>query len=82
MTNKEAIEILSRPFHMTKVPKDILIAHQMAVKLLKRESILDKIKAEIGQGYCVVNNDYDQGRNYGLYIATQIIDRYKMKEEE
>jgi predicted GNAT superfamily acetyltransferase len=82
MTNKEAIEILSRPFHMTKVPKDILIAHQMAVKLLKRESILDKIKAEIGQGYCVVNNDYDQGRNYGLYMATQIIDKYKMEGEE
>lgn len=38
--------------------------------------ILNKIRAEIEQSYCEVNNDYDQGRNYGLYIATQIIDKY------
>jgi len=38
--------------------------------------VLDKIKAEIEQAYCKVTNDYDHGRNYGLYIATQIIDRY------
>jgi hypothetical protein len=38
--------------------------------------VIDKIKAEIEQAYCKVTNDYDHGRNYGLYIATQIIDRY------
>lgn len=39
--------------------------------------VLDKIRAKIEQGYCEVNNDYDHGRNYGLYMATQIINKYK-----
>ena len=34
---------------------------------------LDKIRAYIKQGYCEVNNDYDRGLNYGLYMAEQII---------
>lgn len=42
---------------------------------------LDRVRAEIEQGYCEVNNDYDHGRNYGLYMATQIIDKYKEGEE-
>ena len=50
-------------------------------KPLEQEPILDKIRAEIEQGYCEVNNDYDQGRNYGLYMATQIIDKYKTESE-
>ena len=53
-------------------------------KLLKAcgdavDIVLYKIKAEIEQRYCKVINDYDKGRNYGLYIATQIIDSYKGK---
>lgn len=43
--------------------------------------VLDKIRAKIEQSYCVVNNDYDHGRNYGLYMATQIIDMYKAESE-
>lgn len=43
--------------------------------------VLNKIRAEIEQGYCEVYDYYDQGRNYGLYIATQIIDKY-IKENE
>ena len=46
------------------------------VKYIKCE-VLDKIRAEIEQAYCKVENDYDHGRNYGLYMATQIIDKYK-----
>ncbi len=46
-----------------------------------QEPILDKVRAEIKQGYCEVNNDYDRGRNYGLYMATQIIDKYKAESE-
>ena len=46
------------------------------------DCVLDKIRAEIEEGYCVVNNDYDHGRNYGLYMATQIIDKYKVESEE
>lgn len=49
---------------------------------MKQEPILDKIRSEIEQGYCTVNNDYDHGCNYGLYIATQIIDKYKAESEE
>jgi len=47
-----------------------------------REKVLDKIRAEIEQSYCTVNNDYDHGRNYGLYMATQIIDKYKEVDRE
>jgi len=43
--------------------------------------LLDKIRAEIEQGYCEVEDDYDRGRNMGLYIAMQIIDHYKAESE-
>lgn len=48
----------------------------------EQEPILDKVRAEIEQGYCEVNNDYDRGRNYGLHMATQIIDKYKEEQEK
>ena len=51
------------------------------IKALKQEPILDKIKAKIEQSCCTPNNDYDHGRNYGLYMATQIIDKYKAGNE-
>ena len=44
--------------------------------------VLDKIKVKIEQSYCKVNNDYDRGRNYGLYMATMIIDKYKAERED
>ena len=44
--------------------------------------VLDKIRAEIEQGYCEVEDDYDRGRNMGLYIAMQIIDHYKAESED
>lgn len=50
--------------------------------LYKNNEILGKIREEIKQNYCVVNNDYDHGRNYGLYIATQILDKYKAESED
>ena len=39
--------------------------------------VLDKIRAEIKQAYCDITNDYDRGRNYGLHMAAQIIDKYR-----
>lgn len=45
-------------------------------------AVLDKIRAEIEQAYCKVANDYDHGRNYGLYMAIQIIDKYKAEGSE
>ena len=53
-----------------------------ALKQILKEPILDKIKTEIEQSYCTPNNDYDHGRNYGLYMALQIIDKYKAKSED
>lgn len=88
MTSKEALAILQNMEYDlsnqlgSKYCQKKYEAIGVAIKLLKREAIIDKIKTEIGQGYCVVNNDYDQGRNYGLYMATQIIDKYKIESEE
>jgi len=55
-------------------------AYNMGVS--EREAVLDKIRAEIEQSYCKVENDYDQGRNYGLYMSMQILDKYKAESEE
>ena len=38
--------------------------------------VFEDIKAEIDKAYCKVENDYDHGRNYGLYMANQIIDKH------
>ena len=56
-------------------------AKKVAIKALEQDHILDKIKAEIEQCYCTVTNDYDHGRNYGLYMTIQIIDKYKAESE-
>ena len=58
-----------------------IVIHTLEMQKLK-EPILDKIKTEIEQSYCTPNNDYDHGRNYGLYMATQIIDKYKAENED
>lgn len=44
-------------------------------------NVLDKIKAEIEQRYCKLEDEYDKGRNVGLGVATKIIDRYKAEIE-
>ena len=44
------------------------------------DEVLDKIIDMINEGRCVVENEYDKGRNYGLYMATQIINEYKTKD--
>ena len=46
------------------------------------DCVLGKIRAEIEQSYCKVENDYDQGRNYGLYMSMHILDKYKAESEE
>jgi hypothetical protein len=43
---------------------------------------LDDVKAEIIQSCCMPYNNYDQGRNYGLYMATQILDNIGKTESE
>ena len=51
-------------------------------KYLKNGIPLDDVKAEIGQGYCMPSNEYDKGRNYGLYMAKQILDNIGKAESE
>jgi hypothetical protein len=65
-----------------KVKELKTMAGDMVTSSIKQEPVLDKIKAEIEQSYCTVNNGYDRGRNYGLYMATQIIDKYKTESED
>ena len=59
---------------------------QNEVCMLERALIsgtpLDDVKAEIKQGHCRANNGYDQGRNYGLYMAEQILDNIGKAESE
>ena len=47
-----------------------------------KSDVLGEIRAEIKQAYCKVTDDYDAGRNYGLYMATQIIDKHKAESED
>lgn len=81
---KETIEILKdlwRYEHSEYSEKDIRKALDIAIKALEREPVLDKIREEIEQAYCIVRDDYDKGRNYGVYMAIQIIDKYKLESE-
>jgi len=55
---------------------------EKAYELGKSVDILEKIREEIEKAYCKVEDDYDKGRNYGLYMATQIIDKYKAESED
>lgn len=47
-------------------------------KLIRKTKIetLKSLKDEIIECYCKVENDYDHGMNYGLYMATQLIDEH------
>jgi len=67
-----------KSFHNGSYGADI----DRAIKALEQEPVIDKIRAEIEQGYCEVEDDYDRGRNMGLYIAMQIIDKYKAESED
>ena len=37
------------------------------------KAILVELQLEIQEAYCEVENDYDRGRNYGLFMTTEII---------
>ena len=53
-----------------------------AVNAIAKGTPLDDVKAVIKQGRCRANNGYDQGRNYGLYMAEQILDNIVKAESE
>ena len=62
--------------------KEDRILQQKIINAIKNGIPLDDVIVQIKQGYCRINNDYDQGRNYGLYIATQILDNIGKAESE
>jgi len=68
----------------TKIPISIFeeliskcVEHDLKAYSDGANEILDKIRSEINQAYCDITNDYDRGRNYGLYMAAEIIDKYR-----
>lgn len=42
MTQKEAMKVLSRPFHMKSTPQEILDAHKMAIKALELQDEIEE----------------------------------------
>lgn len=80
MTNKEAKEIIEsecyvfNPLNLDRTTK-INTALDVAIKALEKESILDKIRAEIAD---LDDTDYDyEGYYKAVTDALQIIDKYK-----
>lgn len=71
MTREEAIDIIKcLAWHTRPNEEDI----EQAIKALKQEPILDKIRAEIVENAkCTMN----ENRASGLYKALQVIDKYK-----
>ena len=86
MTREEAITILDceRPYGSCgcgATDEEIEESINMAIKALEQEPVLDKIRSEIEQ----TAKDYDKFDDYrrvrGLWIALEIIDKYKAESE-
>lgn len=78
MTREEAIELLVNATYSDEFQgnEDLTTAHNMAIKALKQEPILDKIRAEIA--------DYDDliGHNAQVQWCLKVIDKYKAESED
>jgi hypothetical protein len=82
VTNEEAIEILKDCELNPCVPKD-KEAVNMAIKALKQEIILNKIRAEIEDLDIFYDNDYFSSNRDAMFKCSdvlQIIDKYKSEE--
>jgi len=84
ISKEKAIEILRADSISSYSVEDILSARDMAIKALKQEPILDKIRAEIEQEYTKFRNKSDMWneRACGLGMALEIIDKYKTEKEQ
>ena len=83
MTIKEAIKILkSKMDGHTDTSYEWAETVRMAIKALEQEHVLDNIRAEIEH----TAKDYDKFDDYrrvhGLWIALEIIDKYKAESED
>ena len=75
--------IIDIPNHLYNVIKNKECTNKnVLTKAVENGIPLDDVKAEIGQGYCMPSNEYDKGRNYGLYMAKQILDNIGKAESE
>lgn len=83
MGNIEQYEFLREHLEMPKYSQEQEI-YEKAYKegYDKGLEVLDEIIDMIDEGRCVVENEYDKGRNYGLYIATEIINKYRTKHDD
>ena len=93
MTREEALKelkILKEDYwdddgygHETKQYDDTMLALDMAIKALERESVLDKIRVEIEDTYTNITyqENKDRKATWGLRKALDIIDKYKGESE-
>ena len=85
MTREEAIkelEFLSSCSYVDEFEPTEEEALKMAIKALKQEPILDKIRAEIEQNaYPIVHGVNNHEKGMTLYGILQVIDKYKAESE-
>lgn len=86
MTKEEAIDIIKSEcyvFNPLNFDRSTMVntALDMAIKALEQESILDKIRAEIGEVYEELDG-YDP-QSLGTFVSRidEIIDKYKTESE-
>lgn len=80
MTREEAIKLLVNATYSDEWQgnEDLTTAHNMAIKALEQEPILDKIRAEIEAREMVAEHTIEyQFYNMALNDVLQIIDKYK-----
>ena len=64
MTEREAIEILSRPFFMQEAPKEILDAHRLAISALEKQEqdrwipVAERLPEKDGKCRVTVKNEF------------------------
>ena len=76
MTEREAIEIISRPFSMQEAPKEILDAHRLAISALEKQSA-DKCCETCRHKY----GSQQESPCCDCYLATAYEDCYEAEEE-
>lgn len=72
MDNREAIEILSRPFSMQEAPKEILDAHRLAISALEKQSrIITVTDAEGGLIASISDKDIIEENGVHVIISEE-----------